>query len=89
MSMLTQSLTLVLEYMCLLLYLLHQVADNGRGVQPKDYEALALKYHTSKLSEFNDLEVRKSICGHMGASDWITPILWSIAMGLMAYGVAK
>eukprot|EP00878_Enallax_costatus_P047483 GHUV01058253.1.p1 GENE.GHUV01058253.1~~GHUV01058253.1.p1 ORF type:complete len:157 (-),score=20.07 GHUV01058253.1:184-597(-) len=34
-----------------------QVADNGRGVQPKDYEALALKYHTSKLSDFSGLEV--------------------------------
>lgn len=34
-----------------------QVADNGRGVQPKDYDALALKYHTSKLSDFSDLEV--------------------------------
>lgn len=38
-----------------------QVADNGRGVQPKDYEALALKYHTSKLSQFNDLEVSSSM----------------------------
>lgn len=35
----------------------YQVADNGRGVQPKDYDALALKYHTSKLSDFSDLEV--------------------------------
>eukprot|EP00878_Enallax_costatus_P029399 GHUV01031875.1.p1 GENE.GHUV01031875.1~~GHUV01031875.1.p1 ORF type:complete len:213 (+),score=63.68 GHUV01031875.1:275-913(+) len=33
-----------------------EVADNGRGVQPKDYEALALKYHTSKLSDFSGLE---------------------------------
>jgi len=36
---------------------LPQVADNGRGVSVSDYEALALKYHTSKLSKFSDLEV--------------------------------
>jgi DNA mismatch repair protein PMS2 len=35
-----------------------QVADNGRGVEPADYEALALKYHTSKLANFEDLDVR-------------------------------
>jgi hypothetical protein len=35
-----------------------QVADNGRGIAPQDYEALALKYHTSKLAQFDDLEVR-------------------------------
>jgi DNA mismatch repair protein PMS2 len=35
-----------------------QVADNGRGIAPNDYEALALKYHTSKLAQFDDLEVR-------------------------------
>jgi DNA mismatch repair ATPase MutL len=34
-----------------------QVADNGRGIAPHDYEALALKYHTSKLAAFDDLEV--------------------------------
>lgn len=35
-----------------------QVADNGKGVPPEDYAALALKYHTSKISQFQDLEVR-------------------------------
>jgi hypothetical protein len=34
-----------------------QVADNGKGVPPEDYAALALKYHTSKISQFQDLEV--------------------------------
>lgn len=35
-----------------------EVADNGTGIYPQDYEALTLKYHTSKLSQFSDLEVR-------------------------------
>lgn len=50
---------------CLLLLLLRlrlllhqQVADNGKGVPPEDHAALALKYHTSKINQFNDLEVR-------------------------------
>lgn len=34
-----------------------QVADNGKGVPPEDHAALALKYHTSKISQFQDLEV--------------------------------
>ena len=33
-----------------------EVADNGRGVAPADYEALALKHATSKISDFGDLE---------------------------------
>ena len=33
-----------------------EVADNGCGVQPESYEALTLKYHTSKLRSFNDLQ---------------------------------
>ena len=32
-----------------------EVADNGSGVAPASYEALTLKYHTSKLSAFDDL----------------------------------
>lgn len=35
-----------------------EVVDNGKGISPKDYPALALKYHTSKLQTFNDLTVR-------------------------------
>lgn len=35
--------------------LLLEVADNGCGVHPNDYEALALKHYTSKLKEFSDL----------------------------------
>ena len=34
-----------------------EVADNGRGVAPEDYQALTLKYHTSKIHGFADLTV--------------------------------
>ena len=34
------------------------MSDNGSGVKPEDYHALTLKYHTSKLQQFNDLTVR-------------------------------
>lgn len=32
-----------------------EVSDNGRGIDPSDYEALCLKYHTSKLSSYEGL----------------------------------
>eukprot|EP00983_Pelagomonas_calceolata_P021758 681870-Pelagomonas_calceolata.AAC.4 len=35
-----------------------EVSDNGSGVKPEDYQALTLKYHTSKLQQFTDLSVR-------------------------------
>ena len=35
-----------------------EVADNGGGVSEENYQALTLKYHTSKLSQLSDLEVR-------------------------------
>ena len=34
-----------------------EVADNGCGVSPTDYQSLTLKYHTSKLQHFGDLQV--------------------------------
>ncbi|KAF5462514.1 hypothetical protein F2P56_018517 [Juglans regia] len=33
-----------------------QVIDNGSGISPNNFEVLALKHHTSKLSEFPDLQ---------------------------------
>ncbi|GAA5815875.1 hypothetical protein MFLAVUS_009394 [Mucor flavus] len=33
-----------------------EVSDNGSGVDPSNYESLALKHYTSKLSTFEDLE---------------------------------
>ncbi|KAK9789027.1 hypothetical protein WJX73_005134 [Symbiochloris irregularis] len=33
-----------------------EVADNGCGVSATDYQSLTLKYHTSKLQQFNDLQ---------------------------------
>ncbi len=35
-----------------------ELADNGNGVSPEDYQALTLKYHTSKINDFKDLSVR-------------------------------
>ena len=33
-----------------------EVADNGSGVEPANYQSLTLKYHTSKLETFADLQ---------------------------------
>lgn len=51
-----------------------EVADNGSGVAPEDYEALTLKYHTSKLSQFSDLEVREG------------GVLWAVVVESIAEG---
>nr|POE75160.1 isoform 3 of mismatch repair endonuclease pms2 [Quercus suber]POE94761.1 isoform 3 of mismatch repair endonuclease pms2 [Quercus suber] len=32
-----------------------EVQDNGKGIAPEDYETVALKHHTSKLSSYEDL----------------------------------
>ncbi|TVU29461.1 hypothetical protein EJB05_21027, partial [Eragrostis curvula] len=32
-----------------------KVTDNGCGISPANFQALALKHHTSKISDFNDL----------------------------------
>lgn len=32
-----------------------EVSDNGRGIAPDDYETIALKHYTSKLSSYEDL----------------------------------
>ena len=33
-----------------------EVADNGSGIAPEDYAAVAAKYHTSKIRSFKDVE---------------------------------
>ncbi|KAI0753876.1 hypothetical protein C8Q74DRAFT_345760 [Fomes fomentarius] len=33
-----------------------EVVDNGSGIRPEDYDSIALKHHTSKLTSFTDLE---------------------------------
>ncbi|KAL3143767.1 hypothetical protein ABBQ32_003597 [Trebouxia sp. C0010 RCD-2024] len=33
-----------------------EIADNGSGVDPANYQSLTLKYHTSKLQRFSDLQ---------------------------------
>lgn len=41
-----------------------EVADNGPGIAPSDYQNVTLKHHTSKLARFTDLEVcRRHVCG--------------------------
>lgn len=35
-----------------------EVADNGCGVAQENYQALTLKYHTSKIENFSDLQAR-------------------------------
>lgn len=37
-----------------------EVADNGCGIDPEDYESFALKYHTSKIISFDDVSNVKS-----------------------------
>lgn len=37
-----------------------EVADNGHGVPPSNYQALTLKHHTSKLTSFDDLQAISS-----------------------------
>lgn len=37
------------------------VTDNGAGIHPSNYEYVALKHHTSKLSEFADLSTIMSL----------------------------
>jgi DNA mismatch repair protein PMS2 len=34
-----------------------EVSDNGSGISPENYAGLTAKYHTSKLSSFDDLQV--------------------------------
>ena len=43
-----------------------EVADNGSGIAEQDYQALTLKYHTSKISQLSDLEVCRSSNGSCG-----------------------
>ena len=35
-----------------------EIADNGNGIEPVNHQSLTLKYHTSKLQQFSDLQVR-------------------------------
>ena len=59
-----------------------EVADNGSGVAPENYEALTLKYHTSKIATFADLvgltsfgfrgEALSSLCALCGGFSVVT-----------------
>ncbi|PWN21887.1 DNA mismatch repair protein MutL [Microstroma glucosiphilum] len=37
-----------------------EVVDNGAGIKPEDYESVALKHHTSKIENFDDLNYVKT-----------------------------
>lgn len=45
------------EYGCELI----EVADNGSGILPENYQALTLKYHTSKLADVADLQAGNTV----------------------------
>lgn len=50
-----------------------EVSDNGSGIQASDWEAVGLKYHTSKLSAFEDLQVGGGfvVCGCVWVCLWV------------------
>lgn len=51
-----------------------EVADNGLGVSPDNYHSLTLKYHTSKISDFGDLQVHSvPACAWRGAVCQVAP----------------
>lgn len=37
-----------------------EVSDNGKGIEPSNFEFIALKHHTSKLQDFSDLNDLRS-----------------------------
>ena len=43
-----------------------EVSDNGCGIEKEDHQGLTLKYHTSKIRDFSDLEVGVSTFGFRG-----------------------
>ena len=43
-----------------------EVIDNGGGVTDDNFQALALKHHTSKISDFSDLEMGVATFGFRG-----------------------
>ena len=48
------------------------MADNGSGVAPPNYQALTLKYHTSKLGDFEDLQVQRgAVFEAWGGQGWV------------------
>ena len=53
-----------------------EVADNGCGVRPDNYQALTLKYHTSKLRGFADLQAPAfcaTLCSSFPSSHLLSP----------------
>ena len=53
-----------------------EVSDNGSGVSEDNFEALTLKYHTSKIKDFSDLEVGVATFGFRGEALSSLCALW-------------
>lgn len=53
-----------------------EVSDNGSGVSEDNFEALALKHHTSKIRDFSDLEVGVVTFGFRGEALSSLCALW-------------
>lgn len=63
-----------------------EVSDNGSGIAPVNYDTIALKHYTSKISRFEDIETvssfgfRCALCfdtydvGHMGLLSCMTDV---------------
>lgn len=43
-----------------------EVVDNGSGVEEANFQGLTLKYHTSKIQDFSDLEMGVTTFGFRG-----------------------
>lgn len=54
-----------------------EVADNGSGVDPENYQALTLKYHTSKVSA----HVFAHVCSRLSSRWDAIPSLATFATG--------
>ena len=53
-----------------------EVSDNGSGVGEENFEGLTLKHHTSKITDFSDLEVGVATFGFRGEALSSLCALW-------------
>ena len=49
-----------------------EVADNGHGISPENYESATMKYCTSKINAFSDLQVSAALCACIEQCDATT-----------------
>ena len=57
-----------------------EVSDNGSGVEEENFEGLTLKHHTSKISDFSDLEVGVATFGFRGEALSSLCALWYVKL---------